>query len=599
MRLSSSEVIIRSPTSSVTQTWLPALQFKQNKQPLPTFVAYDPLTVPPTEQMAGWLWHARSKLRSADAPQSRIDALFEEATNSCLVIMLFRPVVRVPPALMPNIRQGSPSGTLGVDAKLTARRRWRKAVAIVRVTIRWRALVIGRMGNSILAAIPRFVRAMLRRASDTEGQQEHPAGGNGCLSILLVLVLDNHQRGIARAAGLEAFSSLVGSVRTRSLLADVLLPLAPAMQTPRLVDRHILSHLTAVGGGVSLGVTLAFRALLNELLRLLWQTCRLREGKAEDASSCEAGGVTTWDELAQTNERKSSMSRWFDARTALVLLEVWGLTIDPEDWEFMETAGVIGALSQVAAAPLSASGHITSGGVRCDDLTKEDEAASRKGRVSQRQDKAASTDQRHRPLATCRAAAWTLFRALIIQLHGVSPTTSFAVNPPKLDSIVEILRTKLTNCVTKAKVKSSVADGELECGVRRGGGAGRQCRDRTPSQAILEFAPPLIGGFPDSPPHGRGTAASKVYGAGGSHKRRCQELVSGPRRLMNMENGLTFPAEHVLSNPRGLDFSVTFWLLLAQDRTGHHRTVLARGHGSERWPVVLLRSTDNRLEVTV
>ncbi|CAN0510075.1 unnamed protein product, partial [Ectocarpus sp. 12 AP-2014] len=30
---------------------------------------------------------------------------------------------------------------------------------------------------------------------------------------------------------------------------------------------------------------------------------------------------------------------------------------------------------------------------------------------------------------------------------------------------------------------------------------------------------------------------------------------------------------------------------------GHHRTVLARGHGSERWPVVLLRNTDNRLEV--
>ncbi|CAM9106802.1 unnamed protein product, partial [Hapterophycus canaliculatus] len=114
---------------------------------------------------------------------------------------------------------------------------------------------------------------------------------------------------------------------------------------------------------------------------------------------------------------------------------------------------------------------------------------------------------------------------------------------------------------------------------------------------ILEFAPPLIGGFPDSPPHDGGTAAGKAYGVGASHKRRSQELVSGPRRFMNMEDGLIFPAEHVLSNPRGSDFSITFWLLLAQDRTGHHRTVLARGQGSERWPVVLLRNTDNRLEV--
>lgn len=465
------------------------------------------------------------------------------------------------------------------------------------------------MWNYTVAAIPRFVRGMLMRTSDIEGQQELSRSGGeagvvkrngseGCLFILLVLVLDNHQRAVGRATGIKAFSALVGSVRTRSLFADVLLPLAPAMQTPRLVDRHILSHLAAVGGDVSRGVTIAFQALLIELLRLLWQTCRLREGETEDASSRVNGRVTMWDELAQKNECKRSMPRWFDARTVLVVLEVWGLTIDPEDWRFMETAGIIGALSHVAAAPLTASGDIKAGGKRCDDLTKEDDVASRKGRASQRQDRAVPTDQRQRPLATCRAAAWTLFRALIIQLHGIPPTTSFTANdPPQLDSIVEVLRTELTKCVTKATVKSSVADGEPECGVRRGGGVGRQYRDRTPSQAILEFAPPLIGGFPDSPPHGRGTVASKVYGAGASHKRRCQELVSGPRRLMNMEDGLTFPAEHVLSNPRGLDFSITFWLLLAQDRTGHHRTVLARGHGSERWPVVLLRSTDNRLEV--
>lgn len=572
-----------------------------------TNVTRDQFLVRPfSGKMAGWLWHARSKLRSADVPQSRVDALFEEAARSCLVLMLFKPVGDVPPALVPKRRPCSCARTMAV------RRRWRKAAAVVRVVIRWRALVSGRMWTDTAKTVPRFVRAMLRTKIGTEGQQElsrsgkrSPAvnqnGSVGSLLVLLVLVLDNHQRAVARTSGIRSFCALVGSVRTRSLLADILLPLAPAMKTSRLVDRHILSHLAAVGGGVSRDLTSAFRALLSELLMLLAKSCRSREGEGQEAPSASVkGGVATWDELAQTSECKTSMPPWFDARTILVLLEVWGLTIRREDWRFIETAGVIGTLASVAAVPFAASGHVVAGtgGERRGDSKREDETAPRKGRSSQRQEKATPSDQRHRSLTTCREAAWTLLRVLLIQLHGLSPSTSLNIDDtPQLDSIVEVLRTELTKCVKKAKSKSSVANGEPECGFRRGGGGGRQNRDRTPSQAILEFAPPSIGGFPDSPPNGVGTKTSKVYGAGASHKRRCQELVSGARRLMNMEDGLVFPAEQVLSNPRGSDFSITFWLLLAQDRTGHHRTVLARGDGSERWPVVLLRSTDNRLEV--
>ncbi len=553
-------------------------------------------------QMAGWLWHARSKLRSADVPQSRVDALFEEAASSCQLLMLFKPVGNVPPALVPKRRQCSCARTMAV------RRRWRKAAAVVRVVVRWRALVSGRTWTDTAKAVPRFVRAMLRTKTDTdtEGRQGRgPAvnqnGSLGCLLVLLVLVLDNHQRAVARTSGIRSFCALVGSVRTRSLLADILLPLAPAMKTFRLVDRHILSHLATVGGGVTRELTTAFRALLSELLLLLAKSCRSQEGEGQEASSTSVkGGVATWEELAQTNECKTSMPPWFDARTILVLLEVWGLTIRPEDWQFIEKAGVIGTLAFVAAAPFIASGHVVAGtgSERRGDPTREDETVSRKGRSSQRQEKVTPSDQRYRSLTICREAAWTLLRVLLIQLYGLTPMIGLnRDDTPQLDSIVEVLRTELTKCVTKAKSKSSVANGEPGYGLRRGGGGGRQNRDRTPSQAILEFAPPSIGGFPDSPPHGVGTQASKVYGAGASHKRRCQELVSGARRLMNMEDGLVFPAEKVLSNPRGSDFSITFWLLLAQDRTGHHRTVLARGDGSERWPVVLLRSTDNRLEV--
>jgi hypothetical protein len=87
--------------------------------------------------------------------------------------------------------------------------------------------------------------------------------------------------------------------------------------------------------------------------------------------------------------------------------------------------------------------------------------------------------------------------------------------------------------------------------------------------------------------------------AGGraSHRRRCQELLTSPRRFLNMEDGLTIPAEQLLHNSKGPDFSLTFWLFLTQDATGKPRAVLTRGSRGERWPCVLLREADRRLEV--
>lgn len=569
--------------------------------------------------MAAWLWHVRSKLRSVDADQSRVDALFAEATNSCLVLMLMRPVGSVPPALVrEQPQQGPRKSTSRSGLQLAARLQWRRAVATIRVVLRWRKVVSGCVRKDTVAAVPRFVRAMLGRRASTEPREKMRGdekadvvtGGGasvGCLSVLLVLVLDNHQRAVARTRGIRTFCALAGLVRTRSLVADILLPLAPAMQVPHLVDRHILSHLSSVCGSVAQGVMGAFRALLSELARLLQQSCPERDQEGEDptSSSHVHGAITTWDELTQARDCKGFVPHWFDARTILALVEVWGLTIHPEDWEFIEASGIMRVVSRVAAVPFAMGGYNTpEGNARGDkfgDLTREDEGVLQSNRAPRRREKTSPSDQTCRPVATCRAAAWTLFRALTIQLHGIAPNTGASGGAPlRLRSVMEVLRTELTNCTAKAKphADSSVADEKLERGSRRGGAASRQHRDRTPSQAILEFAPPLIGGIPDSPPRGRGTAAAKVYGVGASHKRRSQELVSGPRRLMNMEDGLMFPADQILSNPRGSDFSITFWLLLAQDRTGHHRTVLARGHGSERWPVVLLRNTDNRLEVS-
>lgn len=564
-------------------------------------------------QMVSWLWHSRSKLKSADADQSEIDALFEEAVDSCLVLMLFRSAGAVPPTLM--LQQQSASCTSCSAEKLAAYRRWRKVVAVVRATIRWRATACGRILKQSVAAVPRFVRNMLSRRLNRSGlrmtlndsgdidQQKVSAG---CLPVLLILVLDNHQRAVARASGLESLCTLVKIVRTLSLRAEFLSPLVRAMQTPLLVDRHILTHLSAVGHGITFGVTGAFQALLRELLSIIKDSCRLQEGEVQKEGSATNEKVVTTSGKSQT--RPYSSPRCFDARTVLILLDIFGLTIHPEDWGFIEIASVIEIISLIADLQFATDGY---GAVKhnvrtdmkvCGDTPKEEAVSPRKFCVLQSLRDAALSEQGHRLLSTCHAAARTLIRALIIQLHGTTPAphtkSVYRGGVQEVSSTMEVLRKGLANCVSEALSKGIVASGEPRRGGRRGSGACSQHRDRTPSQAILEFATPLIGGFPDSPPHARAMAEGRVYGTGSSHKRRCQELVSSPRRLMNMEDGLVFPAEHVLSNPRGSDFSITFWLLLAQDRTGHHRTVLARGHGSERWPVVLLRNTDNRLEVS-
>lgn len=567
--------------------------------------------------MVGWLWHCRSKLKSSDTAHSNVAALLEEAADACLMLIMFRPVAIVPPAFVSE-RQRANSGPLSVS-QVEARCRWRKAAAVIRAMIRWRSVVAGRFSKEASLAVPRFMRAMLRSKADPsvpqeilsdDGEVSCDEGLVGFLSVLLILVLDNHQRAVARASGLRSFRTLVGMVKTPSLLADILLPLAPAMQTPRLVDRHILTHLLGVGRSVKLGVTASFQALVCELLRLAEESCpsQTREDGGVASTIRVGERISIGNKVAHSNGCSFPLPRVFDVRMILIVLEILGVNVRPEDWGFMETAGIIRIAALVAALP---------SGMDCDGLTEAcaaintsaradgtrgQDAVLRRGHASQPNKKsallAASSNRPHGSFETCRAAAWTLFRALIIQLHPMESITNTAgTTPMQATSIMEVLHKELTKCVGKAQEISGDVSGGPKPGGCRWEGEDSKHRDRTPSQAILEFAPPLIGGFPNSPPHAQAASGVKMYGAGASHKRRCQELVSSPCRLMNMEDGLVFPAEHVLSNPRGSDFSITFWLLLAQDQTGHHRTVLARGQGSERWPVVLLRNTDNRLEV--
>lgn len=529
--------------------------------------------------------------------QSRVTILLREASDCCTILLLLKPVGRVPPAL-------KSVGHTHRGASPEAYRRWHKAVTVIRAIIRWRTVVSGRKRKEVIAAVARFVRAMLEMRVCPEKLQRFGEGecsGDAsmpCLLVLFVLVLHNYQRAATRTSGFRAFHTLAVAVRTPSLLADVLLSLPPALSTPQLVERHHLTHLSAVSDSTVGHVSAAFRALQTELLDVLGEFCGSVEGGIAATCPSSGGGAKVKAQaLEQTKKCRTTDTRCFDARTILILLEVWGLTIHPEDWRFMESAGVLRIVSLAATqfAEHDLSESEVNGGIDTDgygDAALDAGLGVRKDRSSR--PLAVVSKEGSRAYAACHAAAWVLFRTLTIQLHGFELNWYSRGYCPRdgfcLASITDVLHTELRKCVLKTKSNAA------EVG-RPGANRGRQHRDRTPSQTILEFASPGIGGVSESPPRARIAGGNRAPEASTLHKRRCQELVGSPRRLMNMEDGLVFPAEQVLNNPRGSDFSITFWLLLGQDRTGHHRTVLARGHRSERWPVLLLRDSDNRLEV--
>jgi hypothetical protein len=98
-----------------------------------------------------------------------------------------------------------------------------------------------------------------------------------------------------------------------------------------------------------------------------------------------------------------------------------------------------------------------------------------------------------------------------------------------------------------------------------------------------------------------GDGGAKNNNGSAGPKRRSQELIAGPKRFVNVEDGMCFSADTLLHNPRGnlSDFSITFWLYLTQDSTGKHRVVMYRGDQHEKWPLVLLKDLDRRLEITL
>lgn len=191
--------------------------------------------------------------------------------------------------------------------------------------------------------------------------------------------------------------------------------------------------------------------------------------------------------------------------------------------------------------------------------------------------------EKERKAKQCINAAWLLLRLLASQIPGMSPPDKGTLLTCKLSwslwlqPLFDILREEARESISRI---SSFTRARLLAS-RGGGKDGLTGQDSSGGEAS-----PGLGGVR---PQGNGD---------GNQRKRCQELIGSPRRFLHLEDGFVFPADQLLCNPgRVSDFSLSMWLYLTQDSTGQYRTIITRGHKSERWPVVMLRDVDRRIEV--
>ena len=132
-----------------------------------------------------------------------------------------------------------------------------------------------------------------------------------------------------------------------------------------------------------------------------------------------------------------------------------------------------------------------------------------------------------------------------------------------------------------------------------GGGAGDA---ELPCTAGPRVGEPASANNNDKPrisiPAAVGSSFVNVRG-GSSRLLHSQDLLDLPHYVSASEPGLAIPMSKQLATNTTGDFSLTFWVLVAQDSTGAPRSILLRGTEIEFSPLVVLRPNDRCIEVTL
>jgi len=410
---------------------------------------------------------------------------------------------------------------------------------------------------------------------------------------------------------------------------------------------HCLDGLDAIGAAAASHVRKHSAQLFGVLLQ-----CLARASSAVDESTGLPGTTTSSSSLpletTKSGSSSSSTSQLLDSPSVLMLCHTLSLVrFDPIDWSSLRNCRALDIALKVArrletshAALLSeisnkgSSGNTASSSSSSFSTSPLDARQATGGASSKRRSSpngsgaaasssssnsssnnsssntgAAAVAQKRLALRTgqCAVAARSFYRLFVSRLAQLGVDLAPLPSAPSawtklIGPCFEVLRSDLQRGLTimrpgSAASSDAAPDPQSELGLSKDAtssisttlAAGK-------STCITAIAAASTASSTSS---GVGTQSQQwqvsVNGRPG-HRRRCQELLTSPRQFVHMEDGLTIEADQLLHNSKGPDFSMTFWLYLTQDSTGQPRAVLTRGARGERWPCILLREGDRRLE---
>lgn len=80
------------------------------------------------------------------------------------------------------------------------------------------------------------------------------------------------------------------------------------------------------------------------------------------------------------------------------------------------------------------------------------------------------------------------------------------------------------------------------------------------------------------------------------NRRRCQDLITKPMEFCRNVEGFVVQGEKLLNNYKGTDFTIACWVLIAKKPTAKYSFITGKVSHSDAWPIALLRS-DGKLDV--
>ncbi|GMI41280.1 hypothetical protein TeGR_g2351, partial [Tetraparma gracilis] len=523
-----------------------------------------------------WLWRRRSQLKSESASDARVDRFFGSVHSSLSLLLLLEPSISPSP-----LRSAHSVSTV-------ARKRWARAINFVVCGVRFgKILERSRcVSDAPLSTLYSLCGPQSREIFSLVIKNEAKDGSASALPVsvqTMTSLLMSCRRASSRIVGLNSFYSLLSSITSKSTRGVVLSEFSKATKhgtwlfsgdhvaPPSPSSGGVLDDVVAIGAPLKDAVTKAFEQNYNLFLNELNDVVT----SATNASAATAAPPSF------------SFFNAIEGDNFLLLLDVWG--IDFQNKDYLAKCGIVETLHKLLAVfnteeksimadtdpgtgskyKSSSSGSLS---LPSSNLSSDDPGANKKppaaGNPSKRNAlKAVSSTvlkEKEAKLRHCKDAIWVLLRVLVVQTCCFVDQPNSTVTESDVSSVLDVVLTELNSSLSAMAAENTIL--KQPSSDASGSDASAKSKSQAASNAAV------------------------------NNSRRCQELVSNPKRFSS-EDGMKFQPEQLLHNNKGSDFSIAFWLYLTQDCTGKHRSLVVRGHKHERWPVMLLRPNDRRIDV--